>query len=59
MPSALLVHGITSSGTTWWRAAADLADLGWSVRTPTLPSHGGTPPAEGEDPLQGMADAIA
>jgi pimeloyl-ACP methyl ester carboxylesterase len=30
-PAILLLHGVQSSRSTWWRATDDLTDLGWSV----------------------------
>jgi pimeloyl-ACP methyl ester carboxylesterase len=39
-PRALLLHGITSSGHTWWQIGAALADQGWSVTAPDLRGHG-------------------
>jgi len=30
-PAILLLHGVQSSRSTWWRATHDLTDLGWSV----------------------------
>jgi pimeloyl-ACP methyl ester carboxylesterase len=30
-PVILLLHGVQSSRSTWWRATRDLTDLGWSV----------------------------
>lgn len=47
--SVLLVHGVSSSRRTWWRAAEDLSELGWRVLTVDLPGHGGRPvPPEAE-----------
>jgi len=40
-PSVLLLHGVQSSHTTWWQAAADLGELGWRVTALDLPGHGG------------------
>ena len=28
---ALLLHGLTSAGSTWWRIAEDLAELGYTA----------------------------
>lgn len=42
---ALLVHGLTSSGATWWRLAEALADHDVSVRAPDLRGHGSSPRA--------------
>lgn len=36
----LLVHGLQSSSTTWWRAVADLDELGWDVAALDLLGHG-------------------
>lgn len=47
MTSLLLLHGIGSSGATWWRARRDLGDLGLDVRTLDLPGHGGRPAPQG------------
>ena len=40
---ALLVHGLTSSGGTWWRIASLLARDGWFVAAPDLRGHGQAP----------------
>ncbi|MCA1481544.1 alpha/beta fold hydrolase, partial [Bradyrhizobium sp. NBAIM08] len=32
-----------SSSSTWWRAGALLAEAGWRVKAPDLPSHGASP----------------
>jgi pimeloyl-ACP methyl ester carboxylesterase len=42
---ALLLHGLTSDGATWWRIASHLADDGWMVVAPDLRSHGRSPTA--------------
>ncbi len=42
---ALLVHGLTSSGGTWWRLAQALAEQGVAVRAPDLRGHGASPRA--------------
>lgn len=57
--SALLVHGVSSSRRTWWRAAEDLGDLGWQVTAVDLVGHGGraVPPDSTLDDL--AADAAA
>jgi pimeloyl-ACP methyl ester carboxylesterase len=39
-PSIVLVHGVQSSGLTWWRLRADLQDLGWQVQVVDLLGHG-------------------
>jgi len=38
----LLVHGVTSSGDTWWRIGPALAAAGRRVVAPDLPGHGET-----------------
>lgn len=40
---ALLLHGLTSDGGTWWRLASELADDGFMVVAPDLRSHGRSP----------------
>ncbi len=40
---ALLLHGLTSDGGTWWRLASELADDGFMVIAPDLRSHGRSP----------------
>ena len=42
---ALLLHGLSSDGGTWWRVASDLAEDGWMVVAPDLRSHGRSPTA--------------
>ncbi|MFA9432065.1 alpha/beta fold hydrolase [Egicoccus sp. AB-alg2] len=42
---ALLLHGLGSDGTCWWRLASALADAGWLVLAPDLRSHGASPTA--------------
>ena len=38
--SIVLLHGVQSSRTTWWRQEQDLADLGWTVTALDLAGHG-------------------
>jgi pimeloyl-ACP methyl ester carboxylesterase len=40
---ALLLHGLTSAGSTWWRLAEDLASHGCTVVAPDLRGHGTSP----------------
>ena len=40
---ALLLHGLTSAGSTWWRVAEHLAGLGFTVVAPDLRAHGTSP----------------
>ncbi len=42
---ALLLHGLSSDGGTWWRLASELADCGFLVVAPDLRSHGRSPTA--------------
>jgi len=42
---ALLLHGSASSAATWNRVGAGLAEAGWRVKAPDLPSHGASPRA--------------
>ena len=43
---ALLIHGLTSSGATWWRVAGSLAEDGWHVTAVDLRGNGDAPTAE-------------
>jgi pimeloyl-ACP methyl ester carboxylesterase len=43
---ALLVHGLTSSGATWWRVGEALAADGWHVTAVDLRGNGDAPTAE-------------
>lgn len=54
---ALLLHGLTSDGTSWWRLASQLADAGWMVLAPDLRSHGRSPTAVAHD-LATLADDV-
>lgn len=40
---ALLVHGLTSDGGTWWRLGPALADTGYTVTAVDLRGHGDSP----------------
>lgn len=40
---ALLLHGLTSAGSTWWRLAEDLAEVGFTTVAPDLRAHGTSP----------------
>lgn len=40
-PTVLLLHGVQSSRTTWWRVGQDLSDLGWRVLALDLLGYGG------------------
>ncbi len=39
--SVLLIHGMSSSRSTWWRVGPELEALGWGVETIDLAGHGG------------------
>ena len=52
--SILLLHGVGSSASTWWRAKEDLSELGWSVTALDLLGHGGRPITS--DGLLGLSD---
>ena len=40
---ALLLHGLTSSGSTWWRVSEALTERGFTVVAPDLRAHGKSP----------------
>lgn len=42
-PPLLLLHGIESGPSTFWRVGADLVTLGFEITTPTIPGNAGTP----------------
>jgi pimeloyl-ACP methyl ester carboxylesterase len=44
---ALLVHGLTSAGATWWRVGEALALDGWHVTAVDLRGNGAAPVADG------------
>lgn len=37
---ALLIHGLSSNSSTWWRVADALKEQGWDVTSPDLRGHG-------------------
>jgi pimeloyl-ACP methyl ester carboxylesterase len=55
---ALLVHGLGSDGTTWWRVASHLADRGYLVAAPDLRGHGASP-AAADHRLDTLAEDVA
>ncbi|MCP3994694.1 MAG: alpha/beta hydrolase [bacterium] len=40
---ALLLHGLTSAASTWWRTGEALAGMGFTVVAPDLRGHGASP----------------
>ena len=42
----LLLHGISSNASGWWRVADDLASAGWAITAPDLRGHGDSPAAD-------------
>jgi pimeloyl-ACP methyl ester carboxylesterase len=42
----LLLHDAGSSSATWWRVGPALAEAGWRVKAPDLPSHGASARAD-------------
>ena len=55
----LLLHGISSSASGWWRLAADLAGAGWTVVAPDLRGHGESPAAGDYSIAAYAADVLA
>jgi len=41
-PTILLLHGLSSAGSVWWRVGASLASAGYASLAPDLRGHGGT-----------------
>ncbi len=54
---ALLVHGLSSNASTWWRVREALEAEGWDVATPDLRGHGLAPRAA-EYSLEGYASDL-
>lgn len=55
---ALLLHGSGSSGATWWQVGPALAQTGWRVKAPDLPSHGASPRVNGRLTPERVADWV-
>jgi pimeloyl-ACP methyl ester carboxylesterase len=55
---ALLLHGLTSDGATWWRLGSQLADDGYLVVAPDLRSHGRSPSTD-DHSVAAMAADVA
>jgi pimeloyl-ACP methyl ester carboxylesterase len=49
-PLAVLLHGIGSSSTTWWRVGPALAERGWRVAAVDLRGHGHSSSPDGDGP---------
>ena len=60
-PLAVLVHGIGSSSTTWWRVGPALAERGWRVAAVDLRGHGHSSSPDGDGPAApvGFGDLAA
>ncbi|MFP4635218.1 MAG: alpha/beta fold hydrolase [Nitriliruptoraceae bacterium] len=56
---ALLLHGLGSDGTGWWRLASQLAAADWIVVAPDLRGHGRSPTAASFHLDDLAADAVA
>lgn len=57
---AVLLHGLSSSGGSWWRIGPALADRGWDVQAVDLPGHGVSPRLDPElapDRVAAMVDS--
>ena len=54
----VLLHGIQSGPSTFWRVRADLETLGFAVDAPTLPGNAGRPQLD-RPSLSRLADAVA
>ena len=55
----VLLHGMMSTGATWWRIGPALAGRGWVVDALDLPGHGDWPPTGRPLDLDRLADGIA
>jgi pimeloyl-ACP methyl ester carboxylesterase len=53
----LLLHGIQSGPSTWWRVGPDLVSLGFRIRTATVPGNAGAPIAS-DATVGSLADAV-
>jgi pimeloyl-ACP methyl ester carboxylesterase len=54
-----LLHGMMSTGATWWRIGPALAGRGFRVDALDLPGHGDWPPTGRPLDLDGLVDGIA
>jgi pimeloyl-ACP methyl ester carboxylesterase len=55
----VLLHGMMSTGATWWRIGPALAGRGWAVDALDLPGHGDWPPTGRPLDLDRLVDGIA
>jgi pimeloyl-ACP methyl ester carboxylesterase len=58
-PLALLIHGVTSSSRTWWRAGPALAGRGFRVVAVDLRGHGASPRTAAGLSAADLADDVA
>jgi pimeloyl-ACP methyl ester carboxylesterase len=58
-PLAVLIHGVTSSSRTWWRAGPALAGRGFRVLAVDLRGHGASPRGEAGLSLADLAGDVA
>ena len=58
-PVAVLVHGVTSSSRTWWRAGPALAQRGFQVLAVDLRGHGSSPRTAAGLALTDLAGDVA
>lgn len=56
-PTILLLHGLSSAGSVWWRVGAALASAGYGSLAPDLRGHGGTTHSDEFD-LDGYAGDV-
>ena len=55
----VLLHGMMSTGATWWRIGPALAGRGWVVDALDLPGHGDWPPTGRPLDLDRLVDGVA
>jgi pimeloyl-ACP methyl ester carboxylesterase len=58
-PPVLLIHGVTSSASAWWRIAPAMAAAGYRVIAADLPGHGMTRPWPGHHRFRDTAADVA